>query len=459
MRRLREHWAAAECGEPKLVLVYGRRQVGKTFLLRHLHAELPDTALRLYTTAQPGLTSRQQIDAFSQSLGAQVGDRSWMPDTFASWRSALEFVVDVSRRTPTVLVLDELPFLLDADRGVAGLLQQLWDEIRLDARPTHLLLILTGSAVATMTGLLARSSGALFGRPDDELQVAPFTLRDARRHILSDLAPDQVVEAYAATGGYPRHLLAWDQGAATETNLRRLYGTSGGLLLRNGRQLIGDLPEDGGHRAVLAAIGNGEHRRAAIGARVGQRADRPLDLLQRSLLVRHDRPVGAPPASKGRYVLADTFLACWYALCSADEGDIEAGLGEEVLRRRRGRWERHLADVFEAAARDHARELSRAGELPGDVVVGRWWSGATEVDVLGLRGRRSVLLGEAKWQAGPLGRQLLTTLRTKLATAPDPVSDVVLATWSRGGGSTDLGEAGVRCFDVGQMVDGRGAAR
>jgi hypothetical protein len=96
----------------------------------------------------------------------------------------------------------------------------------------------------------------------------------------------------------------------------------------------------------------------------------------------------------------------------------------------------------------------RTGDLPGTSALGRWWTGTSEVDVLGLQGRRTVLVGEAKWQAAPLGGGLLASLRTKLTTVPDPVHDAVLAMWSRGGGSPGLHMAGVRCFDVGQVVDG-----
>jgi len=455
LARLRGHWERASEGSARLVVVYGRRQVGKTFLLRHLREQLPVEAHRLYFTALQAGSQRQQLDAFRAVLANGIGDRSWVPEGFGSWSAALAFVADTARRTPTLLVLDEVPCLIEADRTFASALQQAWDGVRLEADPPRLLVVLSGSAVATMTGLLAPGRGALFGRPDDELQLQPFTLAAARRHVLADVSADAALEVYAATGGYPRHLLAWDQSVSTTDNLLALYGSPGGLLLRNGRQLLIDLPEEGGHRAVLAAIGTGEHRRSAIGARVGQRIERPLELLERSLLVRHERPVGAPVSSAGRFVLADTFLACWYALCHGDEGDIEAGLGAEIIQRRQGRWTRHLADVFEAQARQHALRLQRQGLLPKGATVGRWWTTSgqpAEIDVLGLQGRRTVLIGEVKWQAQPLDRRLFASLQAKRAAAPDPVPDVVLATWSRGGASRELTDLGVRSWTVDDIV-------
>jgi len=163
LARLRGHWDRVSEGSARLVLVYGRRQVGKTFLLRHLREQLPVEAHRLYFTALQAGTQRQQLDAFRTVLANGLGDRVWVPEGFGSWASALAFVADAARRTPTLLVLDEVPYLIAADRTFAGTLQQAWDEVRMEADPPRLLLVLTGSAIATMTGLLAPKGGALFG--------------------------------------------------------------------------------------------------------------------------------------------------------------------------------------------------------------------------------------------------------------------------------------------------------
>jgi hypothetical protein len=452
LRRLLGHWAEAESGRPGLVAVYGRRQVGKTFLMRHVQDRLTSRGATLYFTALQSGTPRLQLDAFRRVVAVAVGADTLVPESFRDWREALRFVVDHATRQPTLLVLDEVPYLVEADRTFASVVQQMWDELRVTSTPVRLLLVLTGSAMATMLSLLAAGSGAVFGRVDDEVRIRPFTLLEAREHVLVTSLPEDVIEAYAATGGYPRHLLSWDQDSSTSDNLLRLYGRPGGLLLRNGRQLLADVPADGGYRAVLSVVGAGEHRRAAIGGRVGQRVDRPLELLQRSLLLRHERPAGSPPSTPGHYLLADPFLACWYALCDGDEEDIETGLGPEVLRRRQGRWARHVADVFEEEARRHARRLQENGDLPRTDALGRWWNASAEIDVLGLTGRRSVMVGEAKWQAAPLTPALIGTLRAKRSAAPDPLPDCVLATWSRGGGSDALRAQGVLTYNAADLL-------
>jgi hypothetical protein len=93
--------------------------------------------------------------------------------------------------------------------------------------------------------------------------------------------------------------------------------------------------------------------------------------------------------------------------------------------------------------------------LPGDIVIGRWWRNSpaqVEVDVLGLQGGRTALVGEAKWDANPLGSEALGALRRKLEWVPDPAEQVQLALWGGGGVTRDVLRQGVLGFDAGDVI-------
>ncbi|MBI2898552.1 MAG: hypothetical protein HYY17_00020 [Planctomycetes bacterium] len=134
---------------------------------------------------------------------------------------------------------------------------------------------------------------------------------------------------------------------------------------------------------------------------------------------------------------------------------IESGQGRTVLARAAPRWQAHLGWTFEEAARAHARRLIARGELPSDLVVGRWWAATgepCEVDVLGLRGTRTALLGEARWQSAPLGPRDLDTLRSKLARAPRPTEDPKLVLWGRAGATREVRRGAALAFDAGDVL-------
>ncbi|MGH9101716.1 MAG: ATP-binding protein, partial [Acidimicrobiales bacterium] len=354
----------------------------------------------MLATALAGAGVGQQLTALADAARRDLPDEApLVPERFADWRAALAWMATMADRAPLAILLDEVPWYVATTRTWPSHLQILWDSLRRQARPPALLLVLTGSAVASMHALVD-ASGALYGRADDELAMEPFGLPTAAE-LLPGAAPDAVIEAYAACGGYPLHLRAWDTASTTKENLERLVGAPGGLLALAGERMLADLPEDGGHRRVLHAVGSGARTRSVIGREAGQRLERPLELLTRAGLLRVDRPLASPDHTPGRYELTDTYLRAWYALCWADLGLIAGGQGKQVLTRRWPRWQRHLGWVFEEQARAHAVRLAAAGRLPSEATYGRRWSTTgpqVEIDILGMTGRRAVLVsaGQAK---------------------------------------------------------------
>ena len=94
-------------------------------------------------------------------------------------------------------------------------------------------------------------------------------------------------------------------------------------------------------------------------------------------------------------------------------------------------------------------------QLPTDLVVGRWWSGRganVEVDVLGLQGSRTALLGEARWQSAPLGRHDREVLRRKVPCVPNPVDEPTLVLWGRGGVAPEVRHARAVGFSIAVVV-------
>jgi AAA+ ATPase superfamily predicted ATPase len=287
------------------------------------------------------------------------------------------------------------------------------------------------------------------------MRMDPLLLSQARS-FLRRLGPVELIEAYAASGGYPLHLAAWDQDLTTQENLLRLAFSPGGLLLEDARGMIGEeLSDMGGYPRILAAIGRGRTRASEIANDAQQRIEYPLDVLVRSGLVRRSVPVGAPRRARPLYEVADAYLSFWFRVLYPETGLIEAGQGRAVSRRRRPQWRQQLGWVFEEAARAHASRLVEQGDLPDDLVVGRWWSTSgepCEVDVLGLRGGATALLGESRWQERPLGIRELTALTMKLSWVPGPADDPLFALWGRGGVESGLRRRGVMGFAAADVI-------
>jgi hypothetical protein len=329
--------------------------------------------------------------------------------------------------------------------------QAVWDHL---PAGTQLTLVLCGSAIGMMEAMIG-AGGALRGRPTLTLRLSPIEPVPARA-FLPKLEPAAFLEAYAACGGYPLHLRAWDQHASCEANLLRVAGAPGGILLEDAESMLAEeLTHAGGYARVLAAIGRGRTRYAQIASESDQRIERPLEILMRAGLISKRLPVGAPRGARASYEIADPYLAFWFSVLYSDIPQIEAGQGRAVLNRRNPSWQRHLGSVFEDVARAHARRLATRGELPSDLVIDRWWATSgepCEVDVLGIRGTRSVLLGEARWQSRPLGARELAQLQAKATRVPRVVESPIFALWGRGGIDDAIRSKTVLGFDAHDML-------
>jgi AAA+ ATPase superfamily predicted ATPase len=427
-------WSRVAGGRPELAVVWGRRRIGKTFLLSHFARD----KRAVYFTATRQDTDDRQLRRFAGALREQLEEdvRDLVPETFPSWEAALRFVAGLARTEPLLVVLDEAPRLTGGHADFADTVSAVWEN---HVRNQRLMLVLTGSAVAVMEQMLG-PHGGLHRRAGVERRMDPFPLAEARAFQPS-LAPETFVEAYAACGGYPLHLSRWSPGLSTDDNVRELAFTPGGLLLRDAPDILSeDLDWRGGYERVLTAMAGGARRRSRIAGRAQQRIDYTLDRLRRAGYVRTVRSLGTTGSPDPLYEIADDYLTYWFRVLRDDADLIEGGQGHAVQRRTAGRWQQHLAQVFEAAARDHAARLVTAGDLPPDTVVGRWWKDETvEIDVLGLAGDHPVLVGECRWQATPLTARDLGDLQRRAAHLPEPgPAGVRYAFWSRGGADPAL---------------------
>jgi hypothetical protein len=350
-----------------------------------------------------------------------------------------------------LLVIDELPYLIGSTPALPSIVQVVWDHL---SRGSKLMLVLTGSAVGVIERVLG-PGGALRGRPTLSLRLDPLDLVKARA-FLPRLAAADYLQAYAACGGYPLHLRAWDAGASLRENLFVLAASAGGLLLQDAAGILAEeLPVPGGHARILAAIGRGRHRFGEIANDSAQRVEAPLETLVRAGFVRKALPVGAPKAAKPLYEIGDPYLAFWFSCLYAHRTEIEGGQGKAVLARITPLWQRHVGWVFEEAARAHAAALVRSRKLPEHLVVGRWWSSRgeqCEVGVLGLAGNHTALVGEARWQAEPLDVGDVAGLRAKLAGVPSPAREPILALWGRDGVSKAAVKAGAVGWSLSEML-------
>jgi AAA+ ATPase superfamily predicted ATPase len=421
-----------EGARPGIALVWGRRRLGKTALVQrfasgkrtvfHTGAGRPAAdELRLLSRAAEGV------------LAGGVRDLGARP--FDSWDDALETLAGAARAEPLLLVLDELPELLDTSPELEGVLRAVWDRTRSRSR---LRVLLAGSAQRTMEAL-QEERAPLFGRLDVSVLLQPFRPHEATL-MLRGLRPAEQAAVWGLVGGVPLYLEWWDTSASLAANLERLVCAPGAPLLTAGELTLATDADAGDlARQVLYAIGAGRTKHNEIADAIRADPTRVLERLTRLGLIERLVPVTEDPRRTRRrlYRIADNFLSFWLRLVDRHRAEIERGLGRSIARVLVRELDDHLGGPWEDAFRIHLRRLAEQGELgPGVVAVGRFWTAAAdpvELDAVALAGRSraAVLVGEAKWARSVDGAAVARALARKVPALPRARDDVRFAVCAR----------------------------
>lgn len=207
--------------EIHLALLYGRRRVGKTHLLRHAWSERPVFHFTA-SNVSPEQNRRRLIDEIARWTG-----RDLRPEDYPTWRTVFRLLFGLRPGTPFVLVLDEVQFLApkrDDLSQVASELNAVYEEDL--GREAGLLVVLSGSAVRTLEALTG-GGAPLYGRLDWSHELPPFDYFDAAR-MVPEYGPEDHIRTYATFGGTPLYLDRVDTTLPLEENI------VGAVLARDG---------------------------------------------------------------------------------------------------------------------------------------------------------------------------------------------------------------------------------
>ena len=433
----------------QLVLVKGRRRVGKTFLLQAFSESRPAIS---YTATQQ--SAPVELAAFTDSVRSALGSKGLPPGySFPDWAIALDFVSKSTGRNRLIVILDEFPYLTGSTPGFESIVQKWWDH---RGRRSSVMLILCGSAVAYMKQIESASS-PLHQRATASLNVRSLDYRSAGRFV-SRLAPARRAVVYGILGGTPLYLTQWDARASLRSNLLRLFGDPASPLVDAAELVLsGELPELEGAFRILQAVALGRTRPSAIGDYAKVAVERPLKRLTSLGLLERRVPAMEDPARTKRaiYRIADPYFAFWFRFIASSRPQIARGLGEQLVDLGvLPHVDNYMGGVFEDMAREHARSLAAKGELPASR-VDSWWSsdGAHEIDMVGVTGKKTIgFIGSVKWSGKRLGRAVLGNLERHAASLPDTAASVPRLLYGRSGCRASLQRLPrVQCFSVSDM--------
>jgi len=369
---LRELDAAAKRGG--LLVVFGRRRVGKTRLLRQW-LQARDGLYSQAIEAQRDLQLQQVFDDLRPQLDTQL-----VPKT---WPELLE-ILALQKRC-WVLCLDEFPYLTAVDASLPSQLQKWLDH----SQPRGCLLIVAGSSTRMMNDLFLHRAAPLYGRARKLLHVQPMdylAFCDACDLRPSD--PDSF-EKFACVGGIPKYWEFVEAGQDAVALAESLYFDYAPYMEQEPQRLLRDEGVIGLNAvAVLEAVGRGAERPSEIARRLGTAQTNLSRLLQQLLdasILTRELPFGESVRSTRKilYRIQDPTVRFWFRVYSPHQSRWRTYAATE----KRKLIHDHAATVFEDACR---------ARFPG---AQRYWEGNVELDLVAPDpgDRRRLLVAEVKW--------------------------------------------------------------
>lgn len=405
----------------QLIVLYGRRRVGKTETLREFCKGKPHVFFSCTQT-----TDRVQLRNFSsRMLQENIPARNYI-STFDDWEKAFRAMLDLPYGdVKKLVVIDEFPYLCRSNKSIPSILQNLWDA---EFRESNLMLILCGSAMSFIEKELLAEKNPLYGRATGIYKMKEMGFYDAAKFFPQYSERDKIL-AYAVLGGIPHYLRQWDPERPVSENIKRNILTKGCVLYSEVEFLLHqELRETPIYNSIIEAVALGSTRLNEISQKslledTSKTSVYLKNLIELGIVAREfsvdARTKEQANTSRGTYRLTDNFFRFWYAFGFAnfsqlEDGDVE-GVYQYVVE---PALHQFASFAFEDVCREFIREKQKKNELPFRYAkMGRWMgkttvrdekvdhglrTAETEIDLLGIdREAKNYLVGECKFKAAP----------------------------------------------------------
>lgn len=399
-----------------LVVVYGRRRLGKSTLIKRV---LSDRDVYFIADRSEG---QHQRTLLAKVIAQVFSDFDKL--TYPDWESMFR-AVNYRADKRFTLCLDEFPYLVEQSPELPSVLQKIVDEKQLKYN-----LVLCGSSQNMMYGLFLDSTAPLYGRADEIMRLAPIRLPYIQEALGLDATA--AIEEYSVWGGVPRYWeLRESRSSLDDAMWHNILSGNGALFEEPIKLFQDDVKDIVKTSTIMSYIGTGANRLSEIAGRCDEPAtnlSRPLKKLIDLGFLEKEIPFGIDEknAKKSLYKIADPFMAFYYQFVVPNRSFIELNRRLPIDQALNTHFSEYVSMQWEKMCRDAV-----TGNLVNGVVYGkakRWWGSVlneakkaeqVEFDVVAESiDKKYLLVGECKWTTQENGKQLTAELLRKAKLLP-----------------------------------------
>jgi len=397
-----------------MVILYGRRRVGKTTLISEF---IRDKHALFFLASEE--SEVQNRTAFKEKAADFIDSDLLRAASVSKWDVIFQAVMDAPHPAKPIIVIDEFQYIGKSNPAFLSVFQRIWEEVLKDR---EVMVILCGSLIHMMESQTLAYGSPLYGRRTAQIRLQQIPFR-YYREFFPDKTDNELVELYAVTGGVPKYIELFSaQGSVLDGIQACVLNRSGYLYDEPHFLLQQEVSEIGSYFSLIRVIASGKSKLSEIAGALELKATSltkylktliDLDILEREVPVTEENP---EKSKKGLYRIKDNYIRFWFAFVYPNTGFLESGNEEIVMEKiRKGFIVNHAAFVYEDVCRQKMWELNAKGTWPFHFTkVGRSWDSRNEIDIAAVdTDGKNLILGECKFWKDPVGVSVLRDLEEK----------------------------------------------
>lgn len=384
--------------ESSFVILYGRRRIGKTALIKEFGKD-KDMIYFLSTEE----SEKQNIKEFKNLVAENLKNELIKESYIESWETLFKLITKESKNKK-VIVIDEFQYLGKSNQAIPSVFQKIWDEL---LKNSNMMLILCGSLINMMESQTLSYNSPLYGRRTGQIKLKQIPFKNYRDFFEKELDEKRLIEKYAVTGGVPKYIESFrtnknifDEIQENVLNKQSYLYEEPMFLLKN------EVTDVGSYFSIIKSIAMGNKKLGNIASNLSTNPTNltkyietliNLDILEREVPITEAKP---EKSKKGQYKIKDNFINFWFKFIYPYKAFIELDENEMVMKKIKQNFiDNFVSYIYEDICRQKLLEQSIDDETNTFYdKIGRWWSNNEEIDIVGLDTTgNKIIFGECKY--------------------------------------------------------------
>lgn len=391
--------------ESSLVILYGRRRIGKTSLIKEF-GKNKDIIYFLATEE----SEKQNIEAFQKLVAENLKNTLLLSMQVKDWEILFKQIAENNTKNKKVIVIDEFQYLGKINVAFPSIFQKIWDEILKDK---NIMVILCGSLINMMESQALNYNSPLYGRRTGQIKLKQIPFENYKEFFNYKITEKELIEKYALTGGVPKYIESFKEKKDIYEEIKENIMNKQSYLYEEPLFLLrNEVLEVGSYFSIIKSIAAGNRKLGNIASNLSVSPTSlskylqtliNLDIIEREVPVTESNP---EKSKKGQYKIKDNFIAFWFQFIYPNKAFLEIEKDNIVLNKIKENFiDNHVAYVYEEVCKEKMWNLNASGKLGITFdKLGRWWNNQEEIDLIGINQEngKDIIFGECKFYTNKL---------------------------------------------------------